>query len=71
MAKKKSKPVEATSDRHTTPRVVFHLPDALLAVIDGQAEAHDRTRTAEIIRALKGYYQGMGLWPPPAEADDS
>lgn len=66
MAKKRKKPVNATTpDRHTTPRVVFHLPEELLAVIDGEAEQHDRTRTAELVRALKGYYQARGLWPPP------
>jgi len=68
MAKKRNKPVEATyQDRHTSPRVVFYLPPALLSVVDSQADAADRTRTAEIIRALKGYYAGQGLWPP---ADD-
>ena len=70
MAKKRKKDVNDTTDRHTTPRVVFHLPEELLAVIDGQADANDRTRTAEILRALKGYYKGMGLWPPPSQAAD-
>jgi hypothetical protein len=67
MAKKKTKkPVSTTQqDRHTTPRVVFHLSDELLAIIDGEADANDRTRTAEILRALKGYYASRGLWPPP------
>lgn len=64
MAKKKRKPVNATQDRHTTPRVVFHLPPELLAVVDGEAETNDRTRTAEILRALKGYYRAQGKWPP-------
>ena len=66
MAKKKKQPVNTTPDRHTTPRVVFHLPGELLQVIDGQAEANDRTRTAEIIRALKSHYTKQGLWPPPS-----
>jgi hypothetical protein len=70
MAKKKGKPVDATyQDRHTSPRVVFHLPAELLAVVDGEAEENDRTRTAELIRALKGYYQSRGKWPPPKEGD--
>jgi hypothetical protein len=66
-SKKKRKPMNATTDRHTSPRVVFHLPQALLDVIDGQAEDNDRTRTAEILRALKGYYRALKLWPPPGE----
>jgi hypothetical protein len=70
MAKKRKQDVNDTTDRHTTPRVVFHLPEELLAVIDGQADANDRTRTAEILRALKGYYKGIGLWPPPSQPAD-
>jgi hypothetical protein len=64
MAKKKPKPVNTTSDRTTSPRVVFLLPADLLRIIDREAEGSDRTRTAEIIRALKSYYSGKGLWPP-------
>jgi hypothetical protein len=72
MGKNRKKDVNATSsDRHMTPRVVFHLPEELLAVIDGQADANDRTRTAEILRAIKSYYKGMGLWPPPSQATDA
>jgi hypothetical protein len=68
MAKKKGKPVQPTyQDRHTSPRVVFHLPDDLLALIDQQAAAADRTRTAEIIRAIRSYYQAQGLWPLPQQ----
>jgi hypothetical protein len=48
----------------TTPRVVFHLPPELLAVIDAQRREGDRTRTAEIVRALKAYYHSQGCWPP-------
>jgi hypothetical protein len=62
---KKRKSVEATyEDRHTSPRVVFYLPQELLDVIDAQAAEADRTRTAEIIRALKAHYGSKGLWPP-------
>lgn len=64
MAKKKPKNVDATVSRTVSPRVVFLLPQPLLDLIDKQAEASDRTRTAEIIRALKSYYQSQGLWPP-------
>jgi hypothetical protein len=69
MTKKRKKDVNAT-DRHTTPRVVFHLPEELLAIIDDQASANDRTRTAEILRAIKGYYKGLRLWPPPSQSAD-
>jgi hypothetical protein len=68
MARKKRKPVQSTyEDRHTTPRVVFHLPGDLLTLIDQQAAAADRTRTAEIIRAIRSYYQAQGLWPLPQQ----
>lgn len=70
MAKKKQ-PVNAiASDRHTSPRVVFLLPPSLLAVIDEQAEANDRTRTAEILRVLKRHYSSAGLWSPGADHSD-
>jgi hypothetical protein len=70
MAKKRKKPVEATyQDRHTSPRVVFHAPEDLLAVIDQEAGENDRTRTAEILRALKAYYRDRGLWPPAGQSE--
>lgn len=71
MAKKKPGRVNTTADRHTTPRVVFHLPSDLLSIIDGEADSNDRTRTAEIIRALKAYYMDKGLWPPADAPDPS
>lgn len=65
MAKKKTSPrkgMKATyQDRHTTPRVAFHLPQALLEVIDREAKDADRSRTAEILRALKAYYRSIGV----------
>lgn len=77
MAKKrKADEVPATadkttsSDRHTSPRVVFYVPEELLGLIDREAETNDRTRTAELIRALKGYYSARGLWPPPSSSQD-
>lgn len=54
-------------DRHTSPRVVFHLPRELLAALDQFARENGRTRTAQIIRALEDYYRGQGKWPPPGE----
>ncbi len=62
MARKKPKPVNAT-DRYLNPRVVFHLPQWLLDLLDTEAEANDRTRTAEIIRALKSHYKSTGKLP--------
>jgi hypothetical protein len=54
-----------------TPRVVFYLPEDLLAALDEEAEANDRTRTSEIIRALRSHLRAAGRWPrsspPPAE----
>jgi hypothetical protein len=67
MTKKKPKPVnttqERTQDRHTNPRVVFHLPQWLLDVLDDEANENDRTRTAELIRILKGHFRNIGKLP--------
>jgi predicted glycosyltransferase len=41
------------------------MPTELRDVIDAQAEANDRTRTAEILRILKSHYRNLGVWPPP------
>jgi hypothetical protein len=48
------------------PRVVFHCPADLLALVDAQAEENGRTRTSELVRAIRLAYQQQGLWPPPA-----
>lgn len=52
-------------DRHVTPRVVIHIPEDLLAEIEKDAAAEDRTRTAQILRLLKQHYQEEGRWHPP------
>jgi hypothetical protein len=56
---------------HKPRRVVFHLPQTLLAIIDREAEANDRTRTSEIIRALRSHLRAAGRWPrsspPPTD----
>lgn len=68
MAKKKPKNVSATSqDRHTSPRLAFHLPQWLLDAIGSEATANDRTKTAEILRVLKAHYRELGYSPPPDE----
>jgi hypothetical protein len=43
------------------PRVVFHCPDDLLAAIDQRADDNGRTRTSELVMALRHFYQ-----QPPA-----
>jgi hypothetical protein len=50
--------------------VVFYLPQELFDLVEREADANDRTRTAELVRALKGYYGSRGLWPPPTEKGD-
>jgi hypothetical protein len=64
MAKKKQgrKPPE-----YQHPRVVFHCPAELLAVIDARAEENGRTRTSEMVMVLKDAYQRLGLWPAPGK----
>lgn len=50
-------------DRHTKPRIVFHLPreiyDALLAL----AADNRRTRSAEILIALEEHLRASGRFP--------
>lgn len=70
MAKKKKTVQTTQQDRHTTPRVVFHLPPELLAIIDAQADVNERSRTGEILRILKAHYRTLGLWPPPPPEDE-
>jgi hypothetical protein len=71
MAKKRKKNDVPATDRHTSPRVVFYLPEDLLLALDEEAEANDRTRTSEIIRALRSHLRAAGRWPrsspPPAD----
>jgi hypothetical protein len=50
------------------PRVVFHVPAELLAVIDTRAGEARRTRTAELIRQLMKAYAADGDWPPAPKA---
>lgn len=70
MAKKRpNKKMQTTQDRHTTPRVVFHCPEDLLAALDSAADENDRTRTAEIIRAIKSHLRALGKWPSPGQQE--
>jgi hypothetical protein len=50
------------------PRVVFHVPAELLAVIDESAREVSRTRTAELVRRLTEAYVAVGRWPPAPKA---
>ncbi len=45
-------------------RVVFLVPADLIPIIEAEAEENGRTRTAELIRALRAYYKALGKWPP-------
>jgi hypothetical protein len=68
MAKKAPKSASETTeapqgDKHANPRVAFYPPQWLLDVIDREAEENGRTRTSEMIRALKDYYQRLGKLP--------
>ncbi len=68
MAKKK--PTRKTPV-YQHPRVVFHCPTELLAIVDQRAEENGRTRTSELVMALRLAYQQLGLWPPASSADTS
>lgn len=61
MSKKKPK---RPPPAYQHPRVVFHCPADLLAVVDKRAEDNGRTRTSELVMALRLAYQQLGLWPP-------
>jgi hypothetical protein len=64
MARKKLPKRKPPNYQH--PRVVFHLPQELLDVVDAAAAGIGRTRTAEIIWRLQEAYVAAGLWPPSA-----
>jgi hypothetical protein len=62
MAKKKGRKKVTTTheERRTHPRVVFHLPEELLKAVDREAEANDRTRTAQLIRIIREWAARQG-----------
>lgn len=67
------KPAE---DRHTTPRMAFHAPDAYLQALRALAKKSKRTLTAELLLALEEYFERNaaalgGLWPPAEPAPDA
>lgn len=66
MAKKKPTMSPAASEQKTLApvRVVFMVPADLVAVADANADDNGRTRTAELVRAIRAYYTSQGLWPP-------
>jgi hypothetical protein len=49
------------------PRVVFHLPQEILAAVDARADEYGRTRTSELVMVLRQAYREMGLLPPKQE----
>lgn len=64
MAKKPKR----TPPTYQHPRVVFHCPEDILAAVDQRAEENGRTRTSELVMALRQFYRDQGLLPqkPPA-----
>ena len=67
MAKKKP---TRNPPNYQHPRVVFHCPADLLEVIDERAEENGRTRTSELLMALRFAYSEWGLWPPPESGEE-
>jgi hypothetical protein len=53
-------------DRHTRPRVAFHMPADLAAALRTLAGRTKRTLTAEILVALEEHLAKNGVWPPAA-----
>lgn len=68
MAKKKPKRKPAN---YQHPRIVFHCPEDLLAVIDRRAEDNGRTRTSEMVMVLRDAYRQLGLYPPAPPQPDA
>jgi hypothetical protein len=67
MAKKKPR---RNPPAYQHPRVVFHIPQELLDIIDSRAEENGRTRTSELVMALRLAYEQLGLWPPQGEKSE-
>ncbi len=77
MARKKPAPPETPpvttavgSDRHTTPRVVFHLDDKLLALLDTYRDSQRlRPGRSEVMRlALREFLEREGFTTPKPPA---
>ena len=54
---------EEGGDRHLQPRIVFHLPQEVLDLLNERAAEARRSRSAEILLALEGHYRRLGVWP--------
>jgi hypothetical protein len=52
-------------DRHTTPRVVFHLPHELLAALETLTERTRRPRSEELRIALEEHLIREKVWTRP------
>lgn len=57
-------------DRHTHPRLAFHLPEDLRDAIVARAKHERRTLTSVIQLAIENYLRECGQWPPPAASDN-
>jgi hypothetical protein len=53
-------------ERHTQPRLVFHLPQSLLDAFRAHIESIEpKPNEAEVLRlALRRYLESVGRWPP-------
>jgi len=65
---KGDKPQPRDTDRHVSPRLVFHVPqsmyDAFMSYLD---ELDPKPDQAEALRtALRDFLKARGKWPPPA-----
>ena len=60
---KKGKP----ADRHVSPRVVFHLEQEVLDLLNEHIEESpvELKLSAVLRRAVKMYLESVGKWPPP------
>jgi hypothetical protein len=67
MPNKKRKPGAAKgTSRHVEPREAFHLPQALLDVLEQFVEdCRPRTSKSAVLRqALEEFLERVGVWPP-------
>jgi hypothetical protein len=57
-------------DRHTMPRLAFHMPQELFDAFKAHVESLEpRPHESEVLRvALRRYLESVGAWPPKGGA---
>ena len=66
---KGGKPMDRSKDRHTRPKLSFHVQREMLDVLEQYRRSlpHSTDRSAILADALEYFLVSKGLWPPTAE----